>query len=65
VNAVDLGASGACNYLWISNWPGRDIYQKVHASAEYAAANGRHPEMGPIVSGQVYNRYVEVKRGAN
>jgi hypothetical protein len=55
--------SGPFNYLWISNWPGRAIYEKVHTSTEYIDATNRHPEIAGIVSGQIYNRYVEVKLG--
>ena len=55
--------SGPFNYLWISNWPDRATYVKVHASTEYNAATNRHPEIGAIMSGQIYNRYVEVKLG--
>jgi hypothetical protein len=55
--------SGPFNCLWISNWPGRDIYEKVHAATEYTAATERHPEIVAIINGQLYNRYVEVKPG--
>jgi hypothetical protein len=55
--------SGPFNYLWISNWPGRAIYEKVHAAREYIDATGRHPEIAAIRSGEIYNRYVEVKLG--
>jgi hypothetical protein len=37
--------SGPFNYLWTSNWPGRAIYETVHASAEYIDATNRHPEI--------------------
>jgi hypothetical protein len=55
--------SGPFNYLWISNWPGRAVYEKVHSSEEYIDAERRHPEIGTIMTGQIYNRYVEVKLG--
>lgn len=55
--------AGPFNYLWISNWPDRATYVKVHASTEYNAATNRYPEIGAIMSGQIYNRYVEVKVG--
>lgn len=55
--------AGPFNCLWISNWPGRDIYEKVHGAADYIAASGRHPEIGAIMGGQIYNRFVEVKPG--
>jgi hypothetical protein len=55
--------SGPFNFLWISSWPGRALYEKVHASAEYIDATRRHPEIGDVANGQIYNRYVEVKAG--
>jgi hypothetical protein len=55
--------AGPFNFLWISSWPGRDVYTKVHASTEYMDATRRHPEIGDAVNGQIYNRYVEVKTG--
>jgi hypothetical protein len=53
--------SGTFNYTWVSNWPGRVIYEKVHATPEYEAATKRHPDLDGLLNGQVYNRYVEVK----
>jgi hypothetical protein len=55
--------AGPFNYLWVSNWPGRAIYEKVHLTTEYVAATQRHPEIQAIIGGQIYNRYVEVKPG--
>ena len=55
--------AGGYNYLWTSSWPGREAYLKVHNSAEYQAAINKHPEMGPIMETQTYNRYVEVTSG--
>jgi hypothetical protein len=55
---------GPFNYLQISNWPGREIYEKVHNSEEYNAAGKRHADILNIVYRvEVYNRYVEVKIG--
>jgi len=53
--------AGDYNYLWTSNWPGRDVYVKVHSSAGYQAALKKHPEVDEISKTQIYNRYVEVK----
>ena len=58
---VEGAQSGPFNYLWISSWPGPEVYEKVHESTEYAAASNRHPELEEVLKGQVYNRYVEVK----
>lgn len=55
---------GPFNYMQVSDWPGRDVYEKVHASEEYKAAGKRHGDILSVVYRvQVYNRYVEVKLG--
>jgi hypothetical protein len=43
--------SGPFTYLWISSWPDRATYVKVHTSAKYNAATNRHSEIGDIVNG--------------
>jgi hypothetical protein len=55
--------AGDYNYLWISSWPGGEVYIKVHNAAEYQAAIGKHPEMEAVMNAQIYNRYVEVTPG--
>jgi hypothetical protein len=55
--------AGDYNYLWASNWPGREVYLKVHNSAEYQAAISKHQEMEAVMNTQIYNRYVEVTPG--
>jgi hypothetical protein len=55
--------SGERNYLWISSWPGREVYVKVHQSDEYLAVEKRHPELGPALGNEIYDRYVEIKPG--
>jgi hypothetical protein len=55
--------AGDYNYLWTSNWPGREVYLKVHNSAEYQAAINRHQDMEAVMNMQIYNRYVEVIPG--
>jgi hypothetical protein len=52
--------AGAYGYLWESSWPGGDAYEKVHQSAEWAAASKRHPELDALMKDDVYNRYVEM-----
>src|SRR5215469_12271860 len=54
--------AGPFNYLWTSSWPGRDVYMKVHQSADYQAAINRHPGMEDVMKSQIYNRYVEVSK---
>jgi hypothetical protein len=53
--------TGARNYLWVSSWPGRDVYVKVHQSAAYQAVDKKHPEAQPLIEKEIYDRYVEVK----
>ena len=55
--------SGNYNHVWMSSWPGRDVYIKVHMSAEYQAVAKRHQDLEPILATQTYNRYVEVTPG--
>ena len=55
--------SGEHNYLWISTWPGRDVYNKIHNDAGYQAAINRHQNLNPAQDTQIYNRYVEVTSG--
>ena len=52
--------AGGYNYLWTSSWPGREVYIKVHTSADYQTAIGRHHDLESIMRSQTYNRYVEV-----
>jgi len=52
--------SGTYTYIRESAWPGRAVYEKVHADAGYVAANKRHPELGKVAEKEIYNRYVEV-----
>jgi hypothetical protein len=52
--------AGGYNYLWASNWPGRDVYVKVHNSADYQAAIDKHPALEEVMKTQTYNRYIEV-----
>lgn len=55
--------AGGYNYLWTSSWPGREVYVKVHNSAEYQAAFEKHKDISSIMKTQTYNRYVEVTSG--
>jgi hypothetical protein len=54
---------GVHNYLWISHWPGREVYVKVHTSADYKAVDQKHPEMEGLIVKEIYDRYVELKAG--
>lgn len=52
--------AGNHSHLWESSWPGGEVYDKVHESAEWQAAVKRHPGIAALRKGEVYNRYVEV-----
>jgi hypothetical protein len=56
------GDSGkGLNYLQISYWPGREVYEKVHNSAEYAAASKNWESLRSVVADEGYFRFVELK----
>ena len=55
--------SGPFTYIWAASWPDRATYEKIHEEAGYTAAWGRHPELGAVRKGEIYNRYVELKPG--
>src|SRR5262245_11905359 len=40
--------AGAHAYIRESAWPGRAVYEKIHADAGYTAANKRHPELKKV-----------------
>lgn len=53
---------GAHNYVQISNWPGRDVYTKIHDSKDFQAAYKQHASViDPIFKSEEYYRIVEVK----
>jgi hypothetical protein len=54
--------TGPYNYLQVSEWPGGDVYTRVHNSADYLAVTKRLSNVTSLVyRAQTYNRYVEVK----
>lgn len=52
--------AGTYGYLWESSWPGGEVYDKVHKSAEWSASSKKHPGLDVLMKDEVYNRYVEV-----
>lgn len=52
---------GTFNYLQISYWPGREVYDKVHNSPEYEAASKNWLLLRSAVMLELYNRFVEIK----
>jgi hypothetical protein len=53
--------NGKYTYLQIFFWPGREVYNKVHDSPEYAAASRNWATLRSVVKEEVYNRYVEIQ----
>ena len=52
--------TGSYSHLWESSWPGGEVYDTVHKSAEWQAALKKHAGIAAVMKGEVYNRYVEV-----
>ena len=52
--------AGAYAYLWESSWPGGEVYERVHKTAEWSASAKRHPEVEALMKDEIYNRYIEV-----
>ena len=49
------------NYIRISNWPGRAVYEKVHNNQAFLDAYKKRQDLQSIVLGEEYNRFVELK----
>ncbi|HZZ38301.1 MAG TPA: hypothetical protein VFE06_04155 [Acidobacteriaceae bacterium] len=58
---ANTDTNGVRNYLWISSWPGRDVYVKIHTSAEYKAVDQKHPDADKLIEKEIYGRYLEMK----
>ncbi len=54
------GDAGNYNYIEISFWPGRDMYDKVHNDPSYMAASTKWSDLRSVVKEEVYSRYVEL-----
>jgi hypothetical protein len=52
--------AGTYNYLWESFWPSGEVYQKVHATPEWAAAVKKNAALDALMKNELYNRFVEV-----
>jgi hypothetical protein len=53
--------NGSHNYLLVSDWPGRAMYDKVHNSPEYLMGAQSWLRLRSVVKSEVYNRYVEMQ----
>ncbi len=58
---VGAAGGGKYNHMMSSDWPGRDMYIKLHASDDYKALGKKHPVMEELEKTQFYERFVEVK----
>ena len=54
-------SGGGINYMQISYWPGREVYEKVHNSAEYSEASKNWQSLRSVVADEGYFRFVELK----
>ena len=54
-------SAGQLNYMQLSNWPGREVYEKVHNSAEYNEASKNWESLRSVVADEGYFRVVELK----
>ena len=55
--------AGPYAFMWESEWPSGDVYQKVHALPEWKAIGSRYPGLSELTKDEIYNRYVEVGAG--
>jgi hypothetical protein len=54
-------SAGNLNYMQISSWPGREVYEKVHNSAEYNEASKNWESLRSVLADEGYFRVVELK----
>jgi hypothetical protein len=59
---VGAGSPGKYNHFMMSDWPGRDMYVKLHTADEYKALEKKYgASLEPVDKTQFYERFVEVK----
>jgi hypothetical protein len=56
-----IGNEEQYNYLMTSDWPGGDLYLKIHTSAAYNAVTKRDPIMADLEGAEIYGRFIEVR----
>jgi hypothetical protein len=49
------------NYAMIGEWPGRDVYIKLHVAPKVKEITQKNPFMIEVEKTQIYGRYVEMK----
>lgn len=58
---VSGNQNGRYNYLQISSWPDRAVYENIHRSAAYTAASKEWLELRSVVQEEVYDRFEELE----
>jgi len=61
VYKVGAPSGGKYNHMTASDWPGRDMFVKVHTADDYKALGQKHPVRDEVEKTQFYDRFVEVK----
>ena len=52
---------GKYNYMMESDWPGGDVYAKLHKSDEYKALGKKYASLSEVDKTQFYDRFVALK----
>jgi hypothetical protein len=55
------GTDARYSYLMIAEWPGGEVYRKIHSSAGFAAVTNRNPVVSNLGATELYGRYVDAK----
>jgi hypothetical protein len=61
VYKVGAAGGGKYNHMQVSEWPGRDVYVKLHTDANFRAIDKKHPIRAEVEKTEFYDRFVEVK----
>ena len=56
-----VAQGGNYNHLMVSEWPGRDMYIKLHAGRDYADVAKKDPIIEDMSRKEFYGRFVEIK----
>jgi hypothetical protein len=59
---VGAAGGGKYNHMMWSDWPGRDVYAKLHTSDEYKAVEKKYAILAEVDKTQFYDRFVEIKK---
>jgi hypothetical protein len=61
VYKVGAAGGGKYDHMQVSEWPGRDVYMKLHTDADFRAIDKKHPIRAEVEKSEFYDRFVEVK----